>query len=74
VNLHRLILRREGPQCTELILQELKNARRRAISTLEVRPMGQKSGPKPEVVIRREWLRKVKEMWEKRKRRKREKK
>lgn len=36
--------------------------------------MGQKSGPKPDAAIRREWLRKVKEMWEKRKRRKREKK
>jgi len=40
--------------------------------------MGQKSGPKPDVAIRREWLRKVKEMLErkrqKRKRRKREKK
>jgi len=36
--------------------------------------MGQKNGLKPDVAIRREWLRKVKEMWEKRKRRKREKK
>jgi hypothetical protein len=51
-----------------------ENVRRRAISTLEVRPMGQKSGLKPDVAIRREWLRKVKEMWEKRKRRKREQK
>ena len=36
--------------------------------------MGQKSGLKPDEAIRREWLRKVKEMWEKRKRRKQEKK
>ena len=36
--------------------------------------MGQKSGLKPDAAIRREWLRKVKEMWEKRKRRKREQK
>jgi hypothetical protein len=64
----------QGLQCTDLTPQELKNTRRRAISTLEVRPMGQKSGLKPDVAIRREWLRKVKEMWEKRKRRKQEKK
>ena len=73
-SLHYPILRHATPQCTESHPQELKNTRRRAISTLEVRPMGQKSGPKPDVAIRREWLRKVKEMWEKRKRRKREKK
>ena len=36
--------------------------------------MGQKSRQKPEDAIRREWLRKVKEMLEKRKRRKQEKK
>jgi len=64
----------QGLQCTELTPQELKNTRRRAISTLEVRPMGKKSGMKPDEAVRREWLRKVKEMWEKRKRRKQEKK
>ena len=36
--------------------------------------MGQTNGQKPDAAIRREWLRKVKEMWEKRKWRKREKK
>ena len=74
MNLHCLILRCADPQCTELTPQELKNTRRRAISTLEVRPMGQKNRQKPEDAIRREWLRKVKEMLEKRKRRKQEKK
>jgi hypothetical protein len=39
-----------------------------------VRPIGQKSRQKTEDAIRREWLRKVKEMLEKRKRRKQEKK
>ena len=73
-SLHCLILRRATPQCTELTPSRAQNTRRRAISTLEVRPMGQKSGLKPDAAIRREWLRKVKEMWEKRKRRKLEKK
>ena len=36
--------------------------------------MGQQNRQKPEDAIRREWLRKVKEMLEKRKRRKQEKK
>ena len=36
--------------------------------------MGQKKRRKTEDAIRREWLRKVQEMWEKRKRRKREQK
>jgi hypothetical protein len=35
--------------------------------------MGQKTEVKPDDVIRRAWLRKVKELWEKRKRQKREK-
>jgi hypothetical protein len=57
-----------------LIPQELKNARRRAISTLEVRPMSRKKRPVSADAIRREWLRKVKEMWDKRKRREQPKK
>lgn len=36
--------------------------------------MGQKSRRKSDEAIRREWLRKVQEMWKKRKRRKQEKK
>lgn len=64
----------QGPQCTELTSQARKNARRRAISPLEVRPMGQKSRRKSDEAIRREWLRKVQEMLKKRKRRKQEKK
>lgn len=36
--------------------------------------MGQKKTEKTADAIRREWLRKVKELWEKRKRRKQEKK
>lgn len=36
--------------------------------------MGKKSGLKPDDIVRREWLRKVKEMWDKRKRRERGKK
>jgi hypothetical protein len=51
----------------------LKNTRRRAISTLEARPMGQESSLKSDLAARREWLRKVKE-WEKRKLRRHEKK
>jgi len=57
-----------------LTFQARKNTRRRAISPLEVRPMGQKKTGKTDDAIRRDWLRKVKEMWEKRKRRKREQK
>jgi len=62
----------QGPQCIELTSQARKNTRRRAISPLEVRPMGQKRRHKSEDAIRREWLRKLKELWEKRKRRKRQ--
>jgi hypothetical protein len=36
--------------------------------------MGKKNDLKPDEAIRREWLRKVKEIWEKRNRRKRQKK
>lgn len=36
----------------------------------EVRPMGRKSRLKSAEAIRREWLRKLKELWEKRQRRK----
>jgi hypothetical protein len=46
----------------------------RQTSDQEVRPMSKKKRLIPDEAIRREWLRQVKEMWEKRKRRKREKK
>lgn len=67
-----LKLRRKAVSALIPYPQARKNTRQRAISPLEVRPMGQKSRHKSEDAIRREWLRKLKELWEKRKRRKRQ--
>lgn len=51
---------------------ECENTLRRAIRSLEVCPMGRKSRGITEEAIRREWLRKIKELWEKRRQCKRD--
>ena len=61
-------------QLTELAPRLVLELLPRQTSDQEVRPMSKKKRLIPDEAIRREWLRQVKEMWEKRKRRKREKK